>query len=224
MSASPSAQLVLLPGVGGDTRQFAPQRAEFPDLVVPPWIAPTRHETLDSYAVRFAQQLALHGPVVLGGSSFGGMVAYEMARHIHPKAVVLIGSCRSRRAILPSLHVVRPIARWIPSRIFDLGKPISPFIVGRLSRLPSDERRLCAGMLKDDDSRFMHWACNAILRWHPQSSPQTRVLHIHGRRDHIIPAKRVDADEIVPDGGHLINLTHPRLVNAFLRRVLKDVS
>ena len=32
----------------------------------------------------------------------------------------------------------------------------------------------------------------------------------------------LDADELVPGGGHLISVTHPEEVNAFLRRVVDD--
>jgi pimeloyl-ACP methyl ester carboxylesterase len=36
----------------------------------------------------------------------------------------------------------------------------------------------------------------------------------------VIPAWRVDADEWIPDGGHMINVTHPDTVNAFIRRAI----
>ena len=36
--------LVLVPGVGADQRMFAPQRAAFPDLMVPRWLTPHRNE------------------------------------------------------------------------------------------------------------------------------------------------------------------------------------
>jgi len=100
--------LILFPGLGADRRQFEPQRAEFPGLAVPPWIAPRPSESLPDYAARMAETVP-HGPnVVLGGSSFGGMVAYEMAGHVRPAVVVLIGSCRSPQAIGPMLRLLRP--------------------------------------------------------------------------------------------------------------------
>ncbi len=38
-------------------------------------------------------------PIVLGGVSLGGMLAFEIARHVKPQAVVLIASCRTRQGI-----------------------------------------------------------------------------------------------------------------------------
>jgi pimeloyl-ACP methyl ester carboxylesterase len=46
------------------------------------------------------------------------------------------------------------------------------------------------------------------------------VHHIHGEIDRIIPLKGVRPDEVVPQGGHLINLTHTGQVNRFIERCL----
>ena len=49
-------------------------------------------ETLRHYAARLAGELRIDGPFDLGGSSFGGMVALELARHLSPQHVFLFGS------------------------------------------------------------------------------------------------------------------------------------
>jgi len=46
------------------------------------------------------------------------------------------------------------------------------------------------------------------------------LFHIHGSADRLIPASRVKATHVVPDAGHLVNVTHAGEVNAFIRRVL----
>ena len=113
MSNPSPFQLVLFPGLGTDRRLFEPQRSAFPDLWVPPWIVPKRKETLPDYAARMAETIVPRRPTVLGGASFGGMVAYEMARHVEPEAVVLIGSCRSPRSLHPVARGLRPL---VPTR------------------------------------------------------------------------------------------------------------
>ena len=218
-----TARLILLPGLGADKRQWQPQRTEFPELVVPAWLTPQRREPLAEYAARMAETIEPVSPLVLGGSSFGGMVAYEMARHLDAVAVVLIGSCRSRWGIRASLRFFRRLGAVVPAPVFRLAKVVSPLVVGRFTGLPPQVRRLCVEMFQDADSRLMSWACSAIPDWTPAPLEKVPVYQIHGEKDRIIPLAGVDADEIVPDAGHLINLTHPEQVNAMIRTAMAAV-
>jgi len=219
-----SFQLILFPGLGADDRQFQPQKSAFAECLVPPWISPKRNESLAHYAVRLADGITPQRPMVLGGSSFGGMVAQEMAGRLEPDAVVLIGSCRSPRAIRPLLRSVGRSAAMLPPAIFELTKPFSPLTVGLLSGAKREHLRLCATMYQDADSAFVKWATGAIFRWKPTLPQKIPVFHIHGENDRVIPAARVEANEIVPGGGHLINLTHPEDVNAFIRQAFRTVA
>jgi hypothetical protein len=67
----------------------------------------------------------------------------------------------------------------------------------------------------------MHWVLQAILGWQPSRLEGIRICQIHGARDWLIPARRVAADEVICDGGHLINMTHAKEVNDFLRRTIR---
>lgn len=104
-------RLLLLPGLGADRRLFDAQRACTAPIEVIEWIEPHREESLADYAKRLAATIDTSSPFLLGGASFGGMVALEMARHVRPRAVVLIGSCRSPRT-LPWFY--RPLAALAP--------------------------------------------------------------------------------------------------------------
>src|SRR5262245_19159901 len=87
--------LILIPGMGADGRIFRAQHTAFQNLCVPKWITPLRNESLASYARRFAAIINPHQPCYLGGASFGGVVALEMARYLDVRVVFLIGSLRS---------------------------------------------------------------------------------------------------------------------------------
>ena len=102
-----TTRLVLLPGLGTTGELFRPQRRAFPDLEVPPWLDPHRGESLPGYGRRMAAALA-PGPsdLVLGGVSFGGMVALEMARHLPTRAVGLIASCVSSQVLTSVARVL----------------------------------------------------------------------------------------------------------------------
>jgi len=210
-------QLVLIPGLGADGRQWEPQRRALADVFVPPWIPPDRKETLPSYAARLAATIPREKPIVLGGSSFGGMLACEMACLLRPKALVLIGSCRSADAIRQEVRWLRPILSHLPAWGIAAVKPLTPLVLYTFGGLTPEQRRLCAAMLRDSDPHRLRWAMGAILHWRPSALDGVPVFQIHGRRDRMIRAERVAADVVLPDGGHLINMSHAEQVNDFIR-------
>jgi pimeloyl-ACP methyl ester carboxylesterase len=223
MHTNPVFQLILLPGLGADHRLLEPQRQEFPQLVVPAWIPPHKNESLPDYAARMAETVkpSRDVPLILGGVSFGGMLAYEMARHLKPDAVVLIASCRTRHGLRPLCRSGRWLLPLVPVRAWDIAKLLAEPAARLRIGVPPARRDMAVTMFKEMDSRFMHWVLQAILRWEPCPLEGIRVFQIHGRRDLLIPARRVEADEIISDGGHLINVTHAREVNAFLRKAIR---
>ena len=229
-------RMIFLPGLGADHRLLDPQRRDFPQLVVPPWLAPeNQDESLAHYAERFAETLEpVDHPLVLGGVSFGGMLAYEMAHHLRPEAVVQIASCRTRRAVPWRYRVLQPAVPWLPGRLFDVGNLLGPAVLKLCSHVAAVDRRILLTMFRESDRGFMKWTVRAILGWHPTPPAGVRVFQIHGRRDAVLPCRvarvttdenTVDesntADEIIADGGHLINVTHADRVNRFIARAVR---
>ena len=216
---NPAFQLILLPGLGADYRLLEPQRQEFPQLVVPPWIPPRKSESLPAYAARMAETIrpSRDVPLVLGGVSFGGMMAYEMARYVKPDVVVLVASCRTRSGLRPAFRAGRGLLAIAPVQLWEIAKLLSGPVVRMRPGVPLARKDLAIRMFKETDSSFMHWTLQAILNWQPTPLDGTRVLQIHGGRDRLIPARSVQPDVLIPDGGHLINVTHASQVNAFMR-------
>ncbi len=215
-------RLILLPGLGADARLFEPQRRAFPRLETPRWLPPRRGESLSGYAARMAEQVDTREPYVLGGVSLGGMVALEMARHLRPDAVLLIGSCRRGQTVRRDLRRIEPLHPLVPAALFELCKPLAPLLV---LGLPNDLKDLFVTMFRDTPAAFLKWACSAVVRWPgppPPEAPEppelrVPVYRIHGRRDALLPLNDEPADEVIEDGHHLISLTHAEKVNAFIR-------
>src|SRR4051812_8548731 len=109
--------IILLPGMAADERLFRLQRAALPALVTPAWIEPRDREPLGVYAARLARCVDPGGPCFIGGASFGGMVALEMAAHLRAEACFLIASVRAARELPWRFRVLRPIARLGPERM-----------------------------------------------------------------------------------------------------------
>jgi pimeloyl-ACP methyl ester carboxylesterase len=211
--------IILLPGMAADERLFRLQRTEFPGLITPTWIEPNRREPLRDYARRLGQCIDPGEPCFVGGASFGGTVALEMAVHLRAEACFLIASVRSRDGLPWQYRALRPVAQFGPER---LGR-----IAGWCSRwlapfLPTVTNGLL-NRLAQPRSDFLRWASWAILNWKP--SPQAvrlMVYQIHGSADRTLPIRYARPDHIVAGGGHLLPLSHGAEVNDFLRRRIEQ--
>lgn len=209
--------LILLPGMGADERLFVAQKGALPQLIVPTWLRPEPGDTLASYGQRMAAAVDPGGPCVVGGVSLGGMVAVEMARHLDAKVCLLISSVRSPRELPWRVRVWKPVAWLIPAPAAGLPVLLARLIVAVAGRLLSPSFRLLVEQAADTNGRFLKWASLAILRWQSAGKPTVPIVHLHGTRDHILPHTATHPDVLVPGGGHLLPLTHPDAVNAFLR-------
>ncbi|MGL6072817.1 MAG: alpha/beta fold hydrolase [Fimbriiglobus sp.] len=212
--------IIFLSGLAADERLFEPQLAAFPNLRVQPWIPPLPGETLRQYAARVAPLVDPGCPCVVGGASFGGMVALEMSEHLQALGCILIGSVRSPMGITRRWRALWPLTLFGPeglqlvaSLIARFGKPFLPAITIR--RL----RRLAAAK-----ASFERWGMCAVLNWRPSpASRKVKVYHIHGAEDRILLVALGQPDVIVANGSHALSLFSPDAVNKFIQDVMKDV-
>ena len=209
-----AVRTIMLPGLGADARLFEPQRAVLPRLEVPPWLPHVEDETLADYGRRMAATVDPTEPFYLGGASFGGMVAQEMARHLRPRAIFLIASCRHGEAIAGHLKYFVRFADLFPERVFEAG--LSQAFASKFGTLSAQQESLLGDMFAGVSARFVRWGIAAITAWPGAGPLAAPVFHIHGSDDEWIPRKSVQPDQVIPGGGHLINLTHAAEVNAFL--------
>jgi pimeloyl-ACP methyl ester carboxylesterase len=214
-------RLVLIPGLGADARVFGPQLKAFPDAIAPAWIEPARREPLASYAQRLAAGIDASSPVVLAGLSLGGMLALEMARHLPTRRVVLIASCTHPSAVRRVMRLVEIAGRIWPVRAAEWLKSFAPPVMGRGGTVPDEGRRVLIDMLRDTPADFIRWGGRAIFEWPGRADPGVPVVHIHGALDWVIPMKGVRPTRIIPEGSHVLNLSHPDEVTGFLKENLE---
>lgn len=210
-----SPTVVLLPGLGADHRLFRWQYEVVPDLIVPPWPEPKPEDSLSTFAARLADGIPRSDALYVGGSSFGGMVALELAAFVRPRGVILIGSCTGPASLSPLARELQAVAKALPVRAFHPRRWSLPLVLPKFGQLDRDDRSLFMTMARNTPASFLKWGIEAMLSWRP--TPATvRIHHIHGSADRLIPLRRVRPDRVVPGGGHLLSLTHPQEVNAFL--------
>ena len=217
--------LILLPGMGADRRLFREQIAAIDGVVVPEWIDPKPGEKLAEYAERMARSVDPGRPCLVGGSSFGGMVALEMARHLEAKACFLIGSVRSPDELPWRTRVFKPFAWLVPAwslALVDGLARVALAVGGRWMR-PSTQSALA--QFTDANRRFVRWASLAVLGWRRPAEPlRIPVFQIHGDRDSVLPHHLTRPDVLVPHAGHLLSMTFPDEVNEFLRVRIQQVG
>jgi pimeloyl-ACP methyl ester carboxylesterase len=207
--------------MAADARLFAAQAATFPTLRVQPWIPPRPGESLRGYAARLAPLVDPGRPCLVGGASFGGVVALELAAHLPVLGCVLIGSVRSPAGLPWRWRLLRPAAalgpdglRVLAGLVARLGRPfLRGGTVGRLRRLARP------------DAGFVRWAVGAVVRWRPSpAARRVRVFHIHGAADRVLPVELARPDVVVPGGGHALSVFRPAEVNEFLAGAVRAVT
>jgi pimeloyl-ACP methyl ester carboxylesterase len=211
--------------MGADARVFARQLEAFPNADCPAWIAPLPQESLRDYAHRFGAQVRRQigdQPCVLGGASFGGFVATEMAAELQPLALVLIGSARSPRELPPHVRALRPLGRLAAAVPFTLASRACGTLAAAPDSLLRPATKQFLRQAADADAEFLRWACRAVLNWRDNGVPaRCPVYHIHGSADRILPPRYTRPTHLLRGAGHVLSLTHARRVNEILRDILR---
>ena len=214
----PATPLILLSGMGADERVFARQAEAFPQLIVPKWIEPRDDESIASYAARLARVVDPSRPCFVGGASFGGSVAMELARHVDARACFLIGSVRVPEELPLRVRALRRLARATRVMPFETICRLAGSSVEVVGFCSTPTTRKLLRQLSAADAAFLRWATRAVLTWRPDPAPLAcPVYHIHGDRDRVLPVACARPDRVVAGAGHVLSMTHAAEVNNFLR-------
>ncbi len=172
-----------------------------------------------------AESLQVTEPCFVGGASFGGMVALEVARHLPAKGCFLISSIRSRRELPWRYRCLTPFARTIPGICVEVSQLFARGALAVSGRIFRPNVLSPLRVIAEEAGAFHRWAGVAALRWTPPREPWPfPVFQIHGDRDPVFHSRRSLAEVVVPGGGHLLPLTHPQIVNEFLKEGMQQAA
>lgn len=230
--------LVLFPGLGADEKLFFEQKRHFKEIVITPsWIAPKEGETLSPYCERYAEDL-MKGPlagiseVFLGGFSFGGMVALELAsilsrkKNVKVRGVLLISSGRTNQIIRTAFKMQAAFGSMFPNKLIQLilRKLMLRNFVNSES-LNGDQVQCLKQMAHSIDIRFFKWSLKACAQWSPgvrfiAQDLKFPIFEIQGETDSIIPRSLEPGVVTLKGANHLIQYTHAKEVNQWIEDVI----
>jgi pimeloyl-ACP methyl ester carboxylesterase len=204
--------LVLFAGMRPSEHVFADQQAAIPGLRVVPWIPPQRRESLGAYARRLAELLEDERPAFVGGISFGGIIALEVAALLPIRACFLISSVVSPCEMPPWMRA----ARWCLPAGGDWLLKGAGHIAKRWPRIRRSAATARISKFAGEGGDWYRWASAAVLRWQPNPAIAALKIHrIHGQLDRTFPSRYVRCPAIVAGGGHVLPVTHPELIAEF---------
>ncbi len=206
----------FLSGLGADRRVFDYLNLPGHNLHHVIWVQPVRGETIADYAGRLVPQIHGDNPVLVG-VSFGGMIALEIANIMKVEMVILISSARSPRDIPGYFKLMASLRfyKFIRPKPIRTANPIMFWLFGVDKK---EQKLLLAAIMADTDESFFAWAVESIPSW-KGNIPSCKIIQIHGTRDRILTFRT--ADYVVPDGGHLMIVTHADEISQILQNLLK---
>ena len=130
-------RVVLFSGMGGDDRLFRSIRIPEAEIVTPDHTEPAHGETLTQYASRVADDLDIQPAYIIGGVSFGGMLAGEIARQRPVAGLILLGSCLRPSRLPWSYRWLERLGHFIPDFVLGL-RSWPPLVRWRFAPLTHD--------------------------------------------------------------------------------------
>ncbi|MDB5273806.1 MAG: hypothetical protein JWO58_2173 [Chitinophagaceae bacterium] len=207
-------KVYCISGLGADERAFAALHFNRPVVHVK-WLTPFKKESLTSYCKRLIEQIDTSEDFILLGVSFGGMLACEFNKYIHPKHTIIISSA-AQASELPWLYKVMGrirLANWLPTFMLLPPSFVLPYLFG--IKDPA-QKLILQNISRDTDLVFLRWAVGEITRWKNTFIPP-HLLRIHGDKDKVLPALSPDA-QVIKGGGHFMIIDRANEISALINK------
>jgi len=230
---------VFLPGMGANHRLFKYQMAAFPNSYAADWIDPLPTESLEQYAVRWAEMIRTEletrpsAPIIVCGVSLGGMVAPYVARQLDATGCILLCSIRSTKEFprwcYPDWWFLRHCFPIRVARVFllQLGARFLLLLPGLRRRFVEFE---VGQQMTEMPTRRFAGLSRMMFDWAYRRRDETEspifsgiTFQIHGTRDPLLPIQWTTPDVRIQDGGHTLTLTHPEEINEILERFVAEL-
>lgn len=216
-------RLVLFCGLGADGRLMRPVEVPGVSVLTPDHLDPREGESLKAYAARVAAAHGIGPKDAVGGASFGGMLAAEIAAQRPVAALVLLGTCVRPRRLPWSFRLIYAFRRVIPDLALGV-RSWTPLLRWRFAPLSDEALALLADMNARCPASHVRELGRMAVEWEGATELPRPTLSVHGRRDRVIPLRCAEPGVVLDDAGHAFTLTHPRETADVLRGFLASAA
>ena len=205
--------------MGGDRRLMTPLQAPSVETLTPDHLPPIPGESMEEYARRTADLYRIGPADVIGGASFGGMVAAEIADKRKVSGLVLLGSCLRPSRLPFHYRWVEKLGPFVPDVALAL-RSFRPLVRGRFHPLTRDAEDCLIAMARDCPPEQIREFGRMIIAWPGVERPSCPILSINGDRDRVIPTRCSEPGLLLPSAGHAFTLTHSAQVSAAIQNFI----
>lgn len=206
--------------MGADKRLYSEiepiEGVEFIDLE---WQTFPNIKTLKDYAIEISKQIDTSKPFSLLGVSMGGMVCSELADILSPEKIVIISSAKTSY----ELPVMFKRMNFLGVTRLLNAERIN-YIIGNSSKffgaMNSNQRSMFNEMADRINIDFIVWSIKAILGWDKKSA-SSKIIHIHGTRDFVLPIENIIPTHIIEKGDHMMIWNKSVVLNQMLKEIFQ---
>lgn len=190
--------IYLLPGLLADERVFKNFVTDNNTFFGVDYPHPHRRETIAHFAKRVAEQITEPNPVLIG-TSFGGILSVEIAKHIPVKQLVLVGSVKhaDELAWYKNIVYLARLHRRVPMPLVKMGSIASRFFAPNETR----ELEVFSDMVYSHNDDYIRWVIDRVLGWRNTEYPEN-LLHLHGTKDPLFPIRYIKNPVPIVGAGH----------------------
>lgn len=231
-SGENGVRVILLPGLAADERMYVRVKDALDlmvadisfKLVTPQLLVPNRGEKMDEYARRTAETLHIQADDIVGGCSFGSMVAGSIAVQVPVQGLVLLSGALDSSALVPSSRILNRIASIIPFPLLQRVLASDWFLRSVFGETNPADIELGRSMLLDTPEQTLRRGGLLAATCELTEPLEIPVRALHGTEDRVIRSPEIDKCKLVPNAGHGMVVSHPHEVAAFLVQTVQEMA
>jgi pimeloyl-ACP methyl ester carboxylesterase len=218
-------RIFLITGFALDKRAFNPLNLPKDTFTTCDLIPVEKGETFNSYALRMAKSMDLQKGDIIGGVSLGGMLALEIAKYFSVRGVILIASCNHPKMVKKRFLFWSRFSPYFPDFLIRRIFLTIPAILKFQNMLNPDGQALLTDIMGHFPIPLLKSLPPIIRKWEGSEIPP-KFRHIHAAKDWMINAPIATSSDfqIIPGHNHLITVSHPNEVRAFILKAVEDFT